>query len=137
MASRSALDTARDVRVAMEPYPEVPLTTACAMLGTRPLHQSHDATTLEPHERQRFDRLVALLHAATDRAGKGYVGLRWTTIRAEELGGQTAIEALKTDAGTTAVMTILERRQRELAEDLPDEGTAKPRGGSKESSDVG
>ena len=111
MTLSSVLKTVRDLRAALAPFPDVPLATACAMLATRALDATDNATALDTNERERFQRLLALFRSASNHTGAGYVGIRWTTIRIGELGGRTAIEALQTQAGTDTVMAFLKRRQ--------------------------
>ena len=117
MARHPGLNTVRDVRDAMKPYPDIPVPTAYSMLGTRPLHDVTDATALTTEEQELFTRLLALLNAATD-PGAGYVGVRWMTVHTQELGGRTAIEALRLEEGARTVMTILRRRQADLGYQL-------------------
>jgi len=99
----------------MKPFPAVTFPTACVMLGTRSLQHADAATSLNRSEHDRFRRLLAVLRSATNRTGEGYVGVLWTMIRVEELGGRTAIEALRTKDGARAVANMLRRRQDELA----------------------
>jgi len=111
---REAVSTVREATAALAAWPPVTLDIACSQLDIRSFLDLQPGTLLEPHESERMGRLLTLLDAATDGTGEGYIGVLWTMGRCSVLGGQTPIEACRSEARSHHAMAALKREQDRL-----------------------